>query len=51
MQGVQTGAWGQLKLADLQQEKLVTHLSCPARLFHKQSRKEFGATLQWGRQS
>lgn len=40
-----------LKLAYLQQEKLVTSLSCLARLFHKQSRKERAATTLWGRQS
>lgn len=31
-----------MKLVYLQQEKLVTHLSCLACLFHKQSRKELG---------
>lgn len=45
------GGGGGLKLAYLQQEKLVTSLSCLARLFYKQSRKERAATTLWGRQS
>ena len=39
------GAWGELKLAYLQQEKLVTSLSCLAGLFHKQSRGAWGRPL------